>query len=250
MLCVSDLHLEDPNSSHFQTLVQIAALAAGEQLTLALLGDIVEVWVGDDDDAPLAHALKSLLAETARHTSVGLMCGNRDFLYGRQLSEETGATLLPDPCSYDGRLLLTHGDRYCTDDASYQQMRTLFHSQAWQEDVLGRSLDERRALAAGLRAQSRSANALKAANIMDVNAHAVLEDLQRNNRTMVLHGHTHRPAHHRTPTHERWVLGDWGQTCWVCVVPVGAAPALFCLPFARSIDRWWTAVKAQLAVGG
>ena len=254
LLCTSDLHLTDAADERFSLLSQLADLAARERLSLALLGDIVEVWIGDDDDAPLADAFRSLLERTARHTAVGLMLGNRDFLYGEQLARETGIRLLPDPYPFAEQLLLSHGDQYCTDDAEYQQLRTLFRSTDWQQDVLGRSLAERRQLATALRSQSAAANATKAANIMDVNTGSVSAALQGARVDKLLHGHTHRPAHHRSAgdgnaVPERFVLGAWERTAWVGIVPVGGLPALYCLPLVVDLDRWWTTVKAELAIG-
>ena len=52
-------------------------------------------------------------------------------------------------------------------------------------------------------------------SIMDVNLVAVNELLTRYNFPRIIHGHTHRPAHHLHHldghTCDRWVLGDWDQ---------------------------------------
>jgi len=48
---------------------------------------------------------------------------------------------------------------------------------------------------------------------MDVNAEAVTDALRRHKVTRLIHGHTHRPAHHELVVDghrcERWVLADW-----------------------------------------
>ena len=252
LLCVSDLHLTSADTPAFTQLSALAELARRETLSLALLGDLVEVWIGDDDDAALAQAFRHLLTSAAQTTAVALMLGNRDFLYGERLEQETGASLLPDPYLFDDRILLSHGDAYCTDDQEYQQLRALFRSAAWQADVLGRSLEERRALATGLRAQSEAANANKAANIMDVNHEAVALALQNAASQRMLHGHTHRPAHHyhnrSDAALQRFVLGAWEHCAWIAVIPVGGEPALFCLGLEQPVGPWWSAVKAQLGI--
>lgn len=245
-LCVSDLHLTDADDPRFHLLSALARLAADAQLNLLLLGDIVEVWIGDDDDAPLACAFRDLLQHTAKTTAVALMAGNRDFLYGDELAHTTGITLLPDPSPFGPDLLLSHGDRYCTDDAPYQQMRALFRDPAWQSEVLGQTLEARRTLAQGLRSQSAAANANKAANIMDVNANAVAVELEHEQRSMLLHGHTHRPGIHQEADRRRYVLGAWERTGWVSVIPPGGSPRLFCLALGQDLRRWWSAVEAQL----
>jgi UDP-2,3-diacylglucosamine hydrolase len=48
---------------------------------------------------------------------------------------------------------------------------------------------------------------------MDVNQAAVLQGLTLHRCNRLIHGHTHRPAHHRFELDgrpcERWVLPDW-----------------------------------------
>lgn len=224
-LCLSDLHLTDPQSAAFATMAKVLRHAAAEGANLFLLGDICEVWVGDDDDGPLAGAFRALLSELSGQTWVGLMHGNRDFLFGKQLAADTGAMLLPDPYRFGDHVLLSHGDQYCVDDVAYQQVRTLFRSEEWQASVMAQTLTERRALAANLRNQSASANANKASNIMDVNADAIRTAMQAAGCQLMIHGHTHRPAWHQTPDFDRVVLGDWDRCAWVVRLAAGASMA-------------------------
>ena len=172
-LFISDLHLEDPQAPstlRFQECLNAEAPRVDE---IYILGDLVEMWVGDDDKSDIATLLKNTLTDTAKTTRVFLMHGNRDFLFGTKFEAETGVSLLEDPhCTPDG-LLLSHGDRYCTDDAKYQAARTLFRSADWQRDILSKTLAERTALGQMLRAQSRQENANKSVNIMDTNAEAL-----------------------------------------------------------------------------
>lgn len=217
-LCVSDLHLESPEDGRFLALAALLQAAATRRYNLLLLGDLCEVWVGDDDDGPLANAFRDLLAHLARQTFVGLMHGNRDFLYGDALAQDTGIALLPDPWLLGEQVLLAHGDALCTDDTAYQQVRSMFRSPAWQQDILSQSLPARREFAAQLRAQSRGANANKAANIMDVNSQASAAAVADAGAAVLLHGHTHRPGIHRAPGHQRVVLGDWQEVGWAALI--------------------------------
>ena len=133
-LFTSDLHLEDPQAQSFQRFAELMAAATAHVDEVYLLGDITELWIGDDDDSAIALALKHTLARTAARIPVFLMQGNRDFLYGEQLAQETGVQLLPDPSTID-ELLLAHGDAYCTDDTEYQAVRSLLRSAQWQQDI-------------------------------------------------------------------------------------------------------------------
>ncbi|MGD8830833.1 MAG: UDP-2,3-diacylglucosamine diphosphatase [Pseudomonadales bacterium] len=232
-LFLSDLHLEDPDSAAFRAFAALLSREAPGADAIYLLGDLTEVWVGDDDDGPLARALGDVLTDTATRCRVLIMHGNRDFLFGPAFAAATGATLLPDPHVLDDHTLLAHGDAFCTDDTAYQQMRALFRSPDWQAGILGQSLADRRALAASLRAESRSANANKAENIMDVNADAVDREASATGARRIIHGHTHRPGRHRHAWGYRYVLGAWERCGWLARQDApGSEPRLECFALA------------------
>lgn len=213
-LFVSDLHLADAEAPAFQSFARLLADAAARMDEIYLLGDVCEVWIGDDDDGPLARALVGVLAAASKHTQVFVMAGNRDFLFGPRFARETGVTLIDDPWLLDGHVLLAHGDAFCTDDVAYQQVRRVMRSPEWQQDVLSRSLAERRALADGMRAESRAANANKAENIMDVSSDAVAAGMRERGADVLIHGHTHRPGIHVERSGRRYVLGAWERCGW------------------------------------
>src|SRR5690606_2735993 len=131
-----------------------------------------DAWIGDDDDSPLGgEVAEQLNALSAKGTRIYLMHGNRDFLLGDAYAESAGAELIHDPSIIDlyGRpTLLMHGDSLCTEDKEYLVFRQQVRSSAWQQQVLSRSLAERRAFAAQIRETSQSMNSLKAEDIMDV----------------------------------------------------------------------------------
>ena len=217
-LLLSDLHI-DETTPHVQAgFERVLAEAARRADDIYILGDLVEVWVGDDDDAIAASRLRGALEAASGRCRVHVMHGNRDFLLGDRFAEETGVTLLPDPtCVQIGerRVLLAHGDAFCTGDVEYQAMRRMFRSPDWQRSVLARPLAERRQLAAGLRAQSIAAGANKAEGIMDVTAEAVAHAMADHGADLLVHGHTHRPAIHELGDGKRRiVLGDWGRCGW------------------------------------
>lgn len=185
---------------------------------LYILGDLFEAWIGDDDDSILAaHAANLLRAFSADGPALFLMHGNRDFLLGRGFCARVGAILLPDPTIidlYGTPTLLMHGDSLCTDDVHYQQFRKQARMADWQADMLGRGLAERRELAVRLRALSREALSNMAADIVDVTPDEVTRVMVEHRVKQLIHGHTHRPAHHALANGERWVLGDWSERGW------------------------------------
>ncbi len=212
---ISDLHLEDPNSAAFLRFSELLAEEATRVDELFILGDLVEMWIGDDDDAEVAGKLSNLLGETTKKCGVYLMHGNRDFLFGDRFASDTGVRIVNDPYLTDDGLLLTHGDAYCTDDEAYQTMRTMFRSAAWQSEILSKSLTERKALGQMLRSLSKGENANKPANIMDVNRQAINAILAEHDTHLLIHGHTHRPGTHRSESHSRYVLGAWERCGWL-----------------------------------
>ncbi len=51
---------------------------------------------------------------------------------------------------------MTHGDALCTDDHSYQELRSIVRTPAWQRRFLGLPLPDRQMLANEARAGSRA----------------------------------------------------------------------------------------------
>ena len=216
-LFISDLHLEADRPDIGRQLLGFLDGEATSAEALYILGDLFESWVGDDDPnehyAEIKAALKKLVDSGV---PVYFMHGNRDFMIGVDFAHETGVQILPDPCEvelYGETVLLSHGDAMCTDDEEYQQVRAMTRNPEWQAMMLSKSLEERLAFAAQARAQSQAHSAELAEEIMDVNDDAVRQTMARHGVSVLLHGHTHRPAIHDIDVGnraaKRIVLGDW-----------------------------------------
>ncbi|MCY4656175.1 MAG: UDP-2,3-diacylglucosamine diphosphatase [Gammaproteobacteria bacterium] len=214
---LSDLHLEQVDSPQFRAFRDLLQQVVQQGKQVFILGDLVEVWVGDDDDAELACEVKNSLRECVQSVNVCIMHGNRDFLYGEAFETETGVKVIPDPyvlqCG-DERILLAHGDAYCTKDMAYQQMRAFLRSPNGISGLLQQTLEQRRALARQLRQASKQANELKADNIMDVTLEEIQKTIQDYQCSTMIHGHTHRPAIHKESWGKRYVLGNWESCGW------------------------------------
>lgn len=232
-LFISDLHIDETRPAVLAGLRRLVDTEAPSVDALYVLGDLVEVWVGDDDDGPVATSIRDALTAASQRCAVHVMHGNRDFLIGTQLAEQTGATLIDDPSVAEvdnQRVLLAHGDAYCTRDVEYQRLRALFRSTTWQNEVLSSTLEERRALAASLRAKSIAANENKAANIMDVTPSTIRQAMDDAAVSLMVHGHTHRPGiHDLGGGRRRIVLGDWDRCGWKLRLDGGDAN-LSCFP--------------------
>ena len=184
---------------------------------------------------PVATAVREVLTAASQRCAVYVMHGNRDFLIGAQFANHTGTTLIDDPSVMEidhDRVLLAHGDAYCTGDVEYQRLRTLFRSSTWQTEVLASTIEERRALAASLRAKSIAANENKASNIMDVTPNSVRRAMDDAAVSLMVHGHTHRPGiHDLGGGRRRIVLGDWDRCGWKLRLDKGDAE-LTCFPLS------------------
>jgi len=212
-LFISDCHLDSRRPEITRTLSAFLDRRAAQADSLYILGDLFEVWLGDDDPVEAQQPVVDALHSLAKVVPVYFMAGNRDFLLGGEFAETVGLRLLDEPEVLQlgsHRTLLIHGDTLCTDDRDYQQFRAMVRSEQWQAEFLARPLAERRRIAAQLRTESSDAMAQKPSEIMDVNAHAVEACFSDHSVDTIIHGHTHRPAVHRYASGlTRHVLGDW-----------------------------------------
>jgi UDP-2,3-diacylglucosamine hydrolase len=231
--CISDLHLHSADQATFTGFRRYLQTAPERRAdALFILGDLFEVWVGDDtllsqaDDAQqpergFLRGCVALLNAHSRHTPTFFMAGNRDFLLGPAALAAAGMTSLDDPTVLDflgQRWLLSHGDALCLEDTGYQRFRREVRSPGWQQGFLARLLAEREALAADMRARSeahKQALGSDPALWADVDSGAARQALNQAGALNLIHGHTHRPATHALGSNERGealqriVLSDW-----------------------------------------
>lgn len=211
---LSDLHLQEDTPRTLQAFA--AHLLRTPADAVLLLGDIFEVWVGDDACAQAGFEQRAaeLLKTAAQLRWIGFMPGNRDFLVGPAFLQATGVHALADPATvaaFGQRLLFTHGDAWCLADTDYLAFRAQVRQPAWQQAFLARSLAERRAVARGMRQASMARAATMASETWaDVDDALARDALAASPAQHLVHGHTHRPAvHDLGDGHQRWVLSDW-----------------------------------------
>ena len=215
---ISDIHLSEDNH-HLTDAFKAFLNESKETCThLFILGDLFEIWIGDDDDNPFIQDIKKALINfTSDGPETFLMHGNRDFLIGETFASEVGISLLPDPYTLNinsMKTILSHGDFLCTDDADYIEFRNKVRSEEWQKDFLSKSINERNEIANSLRSDSRDATSEKSLEITDANLEAVNSFIQENKPDIFIHGHTHRPKIHEHNSSKRVVLGDWDKSGW------------------------------------
>jgi UDP-2,3-diacylglucosamine hydrolase len=189
-------------------------LAATAADAVFILGDLFDVWVGDDARRlPFESRCVDVLARAASHRQIGFLVGNRDFLLGRTMLRDAGMMGLRDPTlavAWGQRLLLTHGDALCLGDAPYQAFRSEVRSPAWQARFLARPLPQRLEIAAELRRQSGSRQRFDGDASVDIDAAEAVRWMHAQGAAEMVHGHTHRPGSEAlAPGFKRHVLSDW-----------------------------------------
>ncbi|MDR2876562.1 MAG: UDP-2,3-diacylglucosamine diphosphatase [Chromatiales bacterium] len=219
-LFISDLHLSPARPELLALLQTFIRRYPRPGDSLYILGDLFEVWLGDDaaDDSQRA-AMSTLHALADAGTAIFFIHGNRDFLAGSNFEELSGCQLLSEPAviTLSGEpVLLMHGDSLCTDDVEYQAFKARVRQPEIQAQFLALPVAQRQAIARGYRAESESATRRKPMEIMDVNQQAVETAMRAAGVHRLIHGHTHRQAIHEFMLDgaraERIVLGDWHDT--------------------------------------
>ena len=216
-LFISDLHLSHERPALTALFLDFLRARAPRAQALYILGDLFEVWLGDDAIHPAYHpVLQGLRTLADSGVPVYVMHGNRDFLLGTDFERLSGTRLIADPTLIElggEPTLLMHGDVLCTDDVEYQQFRAHVRDAATQRQFLALDIEQRIAMARQFRDASRERTSQKAEAIMDVNQAAVLAALRAHGVRRLIHGHTHRPAIHDFALDgqaaRRIVLGDW-----------------------------------------
>ena len=221
-LFISDLHLSEHRPDLTAAFLRFLQQQAPQAKVLYILGDLFEFWIGDDERSPLQLEIASALATLSQQgTALFYIHGNRDFMIGKAFARAAGMTLLPAEFVlelYGRRALLLHGDQLCTLDEKYQRFRRIT-GWRWLRWIFLRLPLSKRMEIAGKMRQGKKGKSLM---LMDVTPEAVTHIMHHHQTSLMIHGHTHKPARHdlgfevletsgrRRPA-ERIVLGDWDE---------------------------------------
>lgn len=227
---IADLHLQASRPGLAARFHRYLAGEARRANQLYILGDLFEVWVGDDGGLREFRDTVAALADLAASgTEIFFIRGNRDFMIGPEFAAACRLTILDDPAAVtlpsdasgvipdsdpgSHRALLSHGDLLCSDDHAHQRFRARYNDPRWRARMLRLPLWSRRLTARYARARSRAGNRNKPEAIMDVNPDTVRRLMRRYHVPLLIHGHTHRPADHEVALDgergRRLVLSDW-----------------------------------------
>ncbi len=214
---ISDLHLSADRDDINQCLFEFLRNQAPHADALYVLGDLFEVWIGDDDKNSFTLSIAkafSILRQSG--VPIYFIHGNRDFLIRQRFAKQAGFKILPEQVVidlYGEPTLIMHGDELCTKDIEYQIFRKKARSWWWPRIMLSLPLSKRKKIATKGRATSKQKQSKLNADIMDVTSEEVVTCMEKFAVEKLIHGHTHRPAIHALEIDgqpaQRIVLGDW-----------------------------------------
>ncbi|MBC8494247.1 MAG: UDP-2,3-diacylglucosamine diphosphatase [Candidatus Thioglobus sp.] len=211
VLIIADLHLLAGDVKKNQLFERFCQQAKSADQVF-ILGDLFNTWLGDDLSLPHYQATIQLLKDLCKSVDVLVMTGNRDFLLSQAFVQQTNCKLINTPYLLElgkHQYVLTHGDELCTDDESYQQMKTILQHPITKAVFVHLPKKWRLKLSGQLRKKSVDAQQAKSREIMDVNPQTVNELMGKYPGADLIHGHTHRLNTHTEKTFTRYVLGDW-----------------------------------------
>lgn len=211
------MHLSGARENKVKLFLNFLKSAENNCEALYILGDLFELWVGDDDDTPPHSDVIEALSSLSRNgVNLYVALGNRDFLIGHDFCKKTGATLLQDYSTidlYGTKTIVTHGDLLCTKDTKYQMFRKIVRHPIVTQFFLLAPLKLRKRIAYGTQAKTKVSMQRKNNIVMDVEQKTVASVMAKHGASLLIHGHTHRPNRHffeaKEGKMERIVLGDW-----------------------------------------
>jgi UDP-2,3-diacylglucosamine hydrolase len=227
-LFISDIHLDPREPKTTQAFKDTLSGPARKADALYILGDLFEVWIGDDDLNPFHLEIFNALHEFTSSTNIPtyFMSGNRDFLIGRRFAKMTGVKILSDPTVvdlYGKKTILLHGDTLCVNDYKYQNFRRKTHHPLFKPIAYAIPLFLRRKIAKKMRAKSFEHYHVTDDTLMDACPKEIERVMQEHKADLMIHGHTHRPKIH---DNNRIVLGSWHKKSSLLYIAPDKDPVL------------------------
>lgn len=216
---ISDLHLHPEDANIEARFNAFISWAKKSTKSVYILGDFLHAWPGDDAFCPWS---RNIAAHIASLKDAGIevfyMHGNRDFLIGNNFAKSAQWTQLSEPhiiqCGEE-KVVLMHGDRYCTKDRRHQWFRALTRTPVFCAIFKHLPLKLRSKLVYAVRNHSQN-KPIVSWDALDVVTEAWVTHLQKLGVHTVIHGHTHKPGleavNDRGQSLKRYVLSDWDDS--------------------------------------
>jgi UDP-2,3-diacylglucosamine hydrolase len=183
---------------------------------LYILGDFFDYWVGDDDDNTFIRDIKQVFINFTQHKPIYFIGGNHDFGVGKRFARETGIQLLKDCSTLNiagNKILLSHGDRFCTLDIKYQRLKKILQNPCLIFILRRLPLTLRYKIKEKLEHKASRAFNTQPQEIYHVVESTIVELAHKYQANIVIHGHTHTPNRYEiTSPHgliQRFEIPDW-----------------------------------------
>ncbi|MFN8770702.1 MAG: UDP-2,3-diacylglucosamine diphosphatase [Neisseriaceae bacterium] len=199
LVFISDLHLSPHTVEKNIVFLSLMKNWMGNISALYILGDFFDYWLGDDDVNTFTTEMKRCFNKFTKSTPIYFISGNHDFGIGKRFAKETGIQILKD-CHLleDGnkRVLLSHGDIFCTLDKGYQRMKKILQNPLTKYILKKIPLAWRYKLKNMLEKQSNDAYNPNRAHKYKVVDKTIAKYAKKFNANVIIHGHTHDPNYY------------------------------------------------------
>jgi UDP-2,3-diacylglucosamine hydrolase len=194
---ISDLHLSEKTFASNQVFYSLMNKWLEEIDALYILGDFFDHWIGDDDKNSFISDMETTLRLFSAKKPIYFIHGNHDFGIGKDFANRTGVKIIPD-CSTidiaDNRILISHGDTFCTLDKSYQRFKKIIRNPIIMTILRKTPLSWRHKLKLKLEQESSKQFNQKPIETYLVVNETIRKIAQKNFANIVIHGHTHNPG--------------------------------------------------------
>ncbi len=213
---ISDLHLSPKTEAENNLFCELLVKWVDEIDCLYILGDFFDYWLGDDDSNDFIIKMKTALKKFTLKKPIYFIVGNHDFMLGRRFARATGIKLLKDNTIIDidgKRLLISHGDVFCSLDVTYQRMKKILQSKLFKF-IMNRftPLSFRYKIKEKLELSSANKFNTKPDYVYDVVDDTILKYIKNKRVDIVIHGHTHKMGIYdvvHANSLKRIVIPDW-----------------------------------------
>jgi len=221
---ISDIHLSSNDKSTLAKFNNFCDTYGLETKELYILGDLFEYWIGDNCIEPWHLEIAKKLKKLSKYnTKVYFMAGNRDFLISKKFAKLANITILKDPYIINinnRKFILSHGDKFCTNDKSYQIYRKVAQNVVTKKILNFTPEFVKLKLADLLKRKhhnhKKPLSKLELAKY-DTSKKSLAQTMTKYECLNIIHGHTHMPKIHNNKIKannkflfaKRYVLGDW-----------------------------------------
>lgn len=221
ILFISDVHLSHKKPKIVNGFLNFLRNHAIKAQALYILGDLFEIWLGDDELNKLHNKVALELKKLKKkQIPCYFIHGNRDFLLGSKYANSCGMILLPNfqtiKLLSGKKIIILHGDSLCINDKSFLKLKKFFNCNTLQKLFLSLPFSCRRLLFNIIHNFCVKHKKNKSKKQLKIDEKIALNMLIQNQSEIMIHGHIHQPKiydihYSQKIIFKRIVLGCWDQ---------------------------------------